>query len=117
MGNGYVTKHFLQSELDCPCCRKCEMQPEFLQKLEWLRLKYGKGIVPSSAYRCPKHNQAVGGKPDSYHMKGRAIDIPLVVPADRYNLVRCALELRLTVIVYDTFIHVDNRSEPMILIG
>ena len=29
----------------------------------------------TSTYRSPAHNRAVGGVPNSYHLRGRAIDI------------------------------------------
>src|SRR5262245_33219284 len=29
----------------------------------------------TSTYRSPEHNRAVGGVPNSYHLRGRAIDI------------------------------------------
>lgn len=44
--------------------------------LEPLRQHFGKPISINSGYRCPELNRAVGGARNSYHMKGRAADIP-----------------------------------------
>ena len=117
MASPFLTDHFTVRELSCPCCGRFEMQADFMQKLEWLRVKYKKAISPSSAYRCPEHNKAVGGKPESFHLKGQACDIPVTDPKDRHNLVLFALQLRLTVIIYPGFVHVDNRKEPLLLLG
>ena len=117
MAGALYSQHFGEVELRCPCCGRLEMQADFMQKLEWLRVKYGKSFVPNSAFRCPKHNAEVGGEPDSQHLLGRACDIPCTNSSDRYRLVFCALELHLNVIVYETFVHVDNRANPVLLIG
>lgn len=45
------------------------------QVLEPLRKHYGKPIVISSGYRCPKLNAIVGGARHSQHMKGEAADL------------------------------------------
>jgi uncharacterized protein YcbK (DUF882 family) len=46
--------------------------------LDPLREAYGKPIIVSSGYRCPKLNKAVGGVPTSQHMLGQAADIHTV---------------------------------------
>lgn len=46
--------------------------------LDPLREKYGKPIVVTSGYRCPKLNKAVGGASRSQHTKGEATDIRCV---------------------------------------
>ena len=45
--------------------------------LEPLRAFAGKPIVISSGYRCPALNQAVGGVPQSQHLRGEAADLHL----------------------------------------
>lgn len=44
--------------------------------LEPLRAHLGHPIHINSGYRCPALNKAVGGVQNSFHMKGRAADIP-----------------------------------------
>lgn len=43
--------------------------------LQPIRDAYGKPIVVTSGYRCPKLNKAVGGVATSEHQKGMAADI------------------------------------------
>jgi len=77
----YLTAHFQDSEIECHCgepsCTKLppmgQIQP-LLDALEALRAITGP-IVVNDAYRCPAHNQAVGGVPNSTHTLGLAADI------------------------------------------
>lgn len=46
--------------------------------LDPLREAYGKPIIVSSGYRCPKLNKAVGGVANSQHRTGHAADIHTV---------------------------------------
>lgn len=43
--------------------------------LDGIRAKFGKPILVSSGYRCPLLNKAVGGVPNSQHLKGLAADL------------------------------------------
>ena len=45
-----------------------------VQVLEPVRLHYGVPIIPSSGYRSPALNAAIGGAKNSQHCKGRAVD-------------------------------------------
>lgn len=45
------------------------------QRLEELRETFGKAIHISSGFRTPAHNKAVGGEPNSFHLRGLAADI------------------------------------------
>lgn len=45
--------------------------------LEPLRKFYGRPITINSGYRSPELNSAVGGAKNSYHLYGRAADIPM----------------------------------------
>ena len=44
-------------------------------ELEFLRCEINKSITITSAYRTKKHNAAVGGKPNSYHLNMKAVDV------------------------------------------
>ena len=45
--------------------------------LEPLRAHFGQPIRINSGFRCRALNAAVGGAANSYHTKGRAVDIPM----------------------------------------
>ena len=46
------------------------------QVLEPLRQHFNVAVSINSGYRCPALNRAVGGAAGSYHLQGRAADIP-----------------------------------------
>ena len=48
---------------------------ETVKVLEWLRQDIGEAIFITNAYRSPAYNKAVGGAPDSQHMRFCACDI------------------------------------------
>jgi uncharacterized protein YcbK (DUF882 family) len=116
-----LTKNFNISEFQCKC--GCEM-PEFVKKnveelardLQVIRDKVGVGFTPNSAYRCPKHNTAVGGVKTSQHLKGKAADISIkgIEPSEVADLVE---DLMKTEVItkggvgrYNSFTHVDIRG-------
>ena len=45
------------------------------REFERIRALVGKPIRVTSAYRTAAHNKAVGGKPRSQHLRGRALDL------------------------------------------
>ena len=65
--------------------------------LDPLREAYGKPIVVSSGYRCPKLNRAVGGAAKSQHVTGQAADIHTLsdTPADNKKLFDLIQSLKL----------------------
>ena len=46
-----------------------------LSRLEEIRQVYGKPIIITSGYRCQELNKAIGGKPNSQHLKAEAVDL------------------------------------------
>lgn len=78
--NYQISEHFNQSEFDCQgkgCCNKTEIDLDLVAKLEALRACVGKSIKINSGFRCPAHNELVGGKPESKHLFGQAADIAI----------------------------------------
>ena len=65
--------------------------------LDPLREAYGKPIVVSSGYRCPKLNRTVGGAAKSQHVTGQAADIHTLsdTPADNKKLFDLIQSLKL----------------------
>ena len=79
--NLQITNHFNSSEFECPC-NKCTDQfidDKLVNDLEDLRKQYGSLIRISSGYRCPAHNESVGGVSNSSHCTSLAADIQPVV--------------------------------------
>lgn len=110
---GDLSAHFSSTELQCRCCGRLQIDGRLLDGLEDLRKRAGVPVIVHAGYRCPRHNQEVGGVQHSVHLQGMAADIAL----PGISLQR-AYELALQVPqfanggigVYDTgFLHVDVR--------
>jgi len=56
-------------------CGLVILVPELLECIFRVRVRYGRPIIIKSWTRCIPHNIAVGGKRDSYHLNGHAVDI------------------------------------------
>jgi uncharacterized protein YcbK (DUF882 family) len=56
------------------------MDEEFLEKLDAARDWAAVPFRITSAMRCAKHNAEVGGRPDSRHLTGGAVDIAWTDP-------------------------------------
>lgn len=69
--------NFARAEMTCQCgCGRADMVPEFMDKLQALRMLFEKPMRVTSAYRCPDHNAKVSGTGRTGpHTTGRAVDI------------------------------------------
>lgn len=115
--------HFKRHELECRYSARCEMQSNFMEKLEAIRIEYAKPMILSSAYRDTLKHPAEQGKAKlGYHAQGRAVDV-LVFGADALRLIEIALRHGMGGIGVsqasktphsERFIHLDDRDEPMI---
>jgi uncharacterized protein YcbK (DUF882 family) len=73
---GQLTKNFRSEEFACRCgCGYDDINLELVRNLQKLRDLLGKPVRIISGCRCESHNAAVGGAPNSFHMKGKAADI------------------------------------------
>ena len=108
-------KYFKMKEFECR--DGCPMPASARENIEALveavldpaRERLGKPIYVNSGYRCPRHNAAVGGVPNSQHMRGEAADIRLAEIADNAEIVSAVKENGKwdQMIVYPTFVHVS----------
>jgi uncharacterized protein YcbK (DUF882 family) len=125
MGN--LTENFSRHEFACKCgCGFDTIDWELLSALQrcvderaGLSLKTSAKlrIVVNSGCRCPAHNKAEGGKPNSYHLKGRAADIEVFLggPANKISPDTIADWFEKNyphfgIGRYKTFTHVDSRG-------
>lgn len=88
----YLSPHFRQRELACPCCGRAEVTAELVAALEALRALSGRPILIHSGFRCAAHNAAIGGEPHSYHCRGMAADIGIATLSGR-QIVELARQL------------------------
>lgn len=111
---GDLSPHFSKQELACRCCGRLKVDPRLIDALEALRVLAGVPIVVHAGYRCPGHNQAVGGVPNSEHTRGLAADIhiPGLSLQEMYDLASEVPQFTQGGIgAYDTnFLHVDVRG-------
>ena len=110
-------KYFKMEEFECRCCGNVR----FTENIEALvenvldpaREKLGMAIAVNSGFRCPKHNAAVGGVPQSQHVVGEAADIsPLKSGSKLEQLAAVIVEQGKydQVILYPTFVHVSWKK-------
>lgn len=101
--------YFKASEFGCPEGTDICMSREFIEKLDKARGIAGVSFKLNSAYRTPEHNAEVGGKPDSAHCKGLAVDIHCIGSRERFLILCALIEVGFTRIgIAKTFIHVDD---------
>ncbi len=82
--------NFGREEFACSHTGECDMDAEFMDALQELRIAFNKPITITSGYRCPSHPiEARKAKPGS-HASGCAADIA-VSRGDAVQLLRLAL--------------------------
>ena len=113
-------KYFEYEEFDSPDIQGSGqmMSKEMLSKLDMVREEYGKPIYVNSGYRTEAHNEKVGGKPASSHLKGLAVDIACSESRERFNLIQLFLKYGISRIgIAKNFIHIDidNDKAPNVI--
>jgi uncharacterized protein YcbK (DUF882 family) len=88
------------------------MDRSFLYTLDVTRDFAGIPFIINSGYRTPSHNEAVGGKPNSAHLKGLAADISAPDSKSKFLIVQAALKVGIDRIgIGKDFVHLDIDSE------
>lgn len=86
--NLQLSKHFNSKEFECPCtaCVDQFIDDQLISKLEETREDYDNSVNVTSGYRCPAHNEAVGGVSNSAHQGGLAADVqPTLINVDELD--------------------------------
>lgn len=92
-----------------PPCKKSDMNPDTIARLNRMREIAGIPLVLNCAYRSPAHDRAKGRSGAGAHTTGRAVDIRCYNPATRYKIITAAIAAGFTRIgVAHTFVHVDD---------
>lgn len=108
--NKKLSTNFHLREYECSCsdCIETLVDLNHVVKLQKLREDLGVSIRITSAYRCEKHNAAVGGSSHSQHKLGTATDIQ--VSGMEPTAVQDACEHFDGLGRYDSFTHIDSRG-------
>lgn len=104
-----LTSNFSRHEFACHCgCGADHIDLTLVAILQQIREAVGHMLEIESGVRCMEHNLKVGGKANSSHPRGKAVDIVCPNSRLRYHLVRLALQAGITRIgIGKTFVHID----------
>ena len=91
----YWGKYFNRGEFECSHTHTCEMDQDFIDKLNKLREEFGKPLTINSGYRSPEHPIEYVKQSPGAHASGKACDIS-VSRADALKLLELALKLGFT---------------------
>jgi uncharacterized protein YcbK (DUF882 family) len=99
-------------QLKCPCCGSFKAMDAIFKMANHIGSTINMPFNVTSAYRCPAHNKAVGGAPNSSHLKGLALDIDITgISKDKlYKFIEEAVKLRLRIGIYKNHIHIDSND-------
>lgn len=117
---GNYKPYFSEQEFRCKKTGKCEMQPEFMDKLVQLRKACGFPFVINSGYRDLTHPVELAKFEPGQHTKGIAADIACHSD-NAFYIVKYALALGFTGIGISQrtgaarFVHVDMRKGAPVL--
>lgn len=110
-------KYFSLEEFDSPDKpgSGVYMDSDFLQKLDTARQIAGIPFKINSGYRTPEHNSSLRhSKPDSSHLKGRAVDISILSSSDRFIILDALYQVGFNRFgIGKSFIHVDDDPDKV----
>lgn len=92
-------------------CGLVILVPELCDPLAKVRFEFDNALIVKSWCRCKAHNLAVGGKKDSYHQNGRAVDITSPKRTDLIVVEAIARRYFQFVKRYSWGLHCDIRGE------
>lgn len=105
--------YFAESEFGrcVPACSKSQMNVDFLKRLNKARRIAGIPFILNCAYRSIEWDKSKGRTGNSYHTKGRAVDIRCLDNNSRFVIVNALIDAGFHGIgISNSFIHVDDRQ-------
>lgn len=122
---GDLTEDFSEWEFRCKCgCGICNVNRNFINKLQATRTI---AVIPfsiSSGCRCPKHNKKEGGKKNSDHLTTKDIecegaDIECSRSYDRFKIIDAAYKAGFRrIFAHKGFVHLGSKKEnPQNVLG
>lgn len=105
-----LSENFTQEEFACRCgCGFDGIDQDLVDLLQKVRDFFDAPITITSGCRCPDHNRAVGGSPNSQHLLGTAADFKVrhVPPSVVHEFCESLNPGGLG--YYTTFTHMDVR--------
>ena len=112
-GNKKLSNNFRVKEFACTDgSDPIFIDSDLVDVLQKIRNYFGKAVTITSAYRTPGKNKAVGGKPYSMHLYGKAADIKVsgVSPKKVAAYAEKLLPKKGGIGIYSTFTHIDVRT-------
>lgn len=118
-GGFWMWPHFAPRELADKNSGSIVVETDFLDRLERLRVAYGRPMIINSGYRTPEHNAIVSTTgEDGPHTTGRAVDVR-VYGSYALDLIRRALDFGFTGVgvaqngsMTSRFVHLDDLDAP-----
>lgn len=110
-------KNFKPEEFFCKCgCDDVILSEVLIFALQDLRDELKIPLVISSGFRCKKHNENVGGKENSQHLNGKAVDIACTASTTRFKIITAnTVRNQFGALgFHKSFIHLDVRSGDQI---
>ena len=110
---GDISNNFSRAEFKCRCnCGFSTVDVTLINVLELVREQFNAPITINSACRCEEHNAHIGGSYGSKHKQGIAADIMVkgIDPTDVYKFIDSHMPNSYGIGKYDTFTHIDVRT-------
>lgn len=121
-------KHFQDYEFECQCDYECgldlkDVDQRAVEMLDLARAIAGVAFILNRAVSCERHNEFVGGIPNSSHLakpKATGFDIKARDSHIRFRIVYGLIKAGFKrILIYPTFIHADddpNKPQEILVV-